>query len=158
MSEFVNHQFTKIPEIWQKFGDLRPMIVPKSLKTLRSLYTYVCGTSPYWYLYRVPPPPPPISVRDKFRSGGGLMSLARIFFPLLARKSNGFARILVIFFVRKWLFQNSRGGGGATAPSAHGPYAYAAPTVPAWHITWRSDECMHSISIKNYTLCLNNAP
>ena len=34
-----------------------------------------------------------IGERDQFRFGG-LMSLARIFYPVLARKSSGFARIL----------------------------------------------------------------
>ena len=38
-----------------------------------------------------------MGVRDQFRLGG-LRSVARIFFPLLARKSNGFARILQDFF------------------------------------------------------------
>ena len=33
-----------------------------------------------------------MGVRDQFRLGG-LMSVARIFSPLLARKSSGFARI-----------------------------------------------------------------
>ena len=49
-----------------------------------------------------------IIARDEFRSGGGgggLKSLARIFFPLLARKSSGFARILTPFLPEKWLFE-----------------------------------------------------
>ena len=40
---------------------------------------------------------PIIGVRDQFRVGG-LRSVARIFSPLLARKSSGFARILPDFF------------------------------------------------------------
>ena len=39
----------------------------------------------------------------------GLRSVARIFSPLLARKSSGFARILHDCFARKRLFENSRG-------------------------------------------------
>ena len=43
-------------------------------------------------------------IRDQFRLGG-LRSVARIFYPLLAQKSSGFARILHDFFVaRIWLF------------------------------------------------------
>ena len=46
-----------------------------------------------------------IGVRDQFRLGG-LRSVARIFYPLLARKSSGFARILHDFvFARIWLFE-----------------------------------------------------
>ena len=50
----------------------------------------------------------PMGVRDQFRLGG-LRSVARIFSPLLARKSSGFARILHICFcppprlVRLWV-------------------------------------------------------
>ena len=44
-----------------------------------------------------------IGVRDQFHLGG-LRSVARIFSPLLARKSSGFARILPDFFARIWLF------------------------------------------------------
>ena len=44
-----------------------------------------------------------IGVRDQFRLGG-LRPVARIFSPLLARKSSGFARILPDFFARIWLF------------------------------------------------------
>ena len=43
------------------------------------------------------------------------MSVARIFSPLLARKSSGFARILPDFLPEYGYFQNS-GGGGAAAP------------------------------------------
>ena len=54
-----------------------------------------------------------IGIRDEFRSGG-LKSLARIFFPLIARKSSGFARILPDFFLpENGYLKNSR---GAAAP------------------------------------------
>ena len=45
-----------------------------------------------------------IGVRDQFRLGG-LRSVARILYPLLARKSSGFARILHGCFARIWLFE-----------------------------------------------------
>ena len=58
-----------------------------------------------------------MGVRDQFRLGG-LRSVARIFSPLLARKSSGFARILHDFFF--WpeygYLKYSRGGGGQPAP------------------------------------------
>ena len=65
-----------------------------------------------------------ISVRDKFRSGG-LKSLARIFFPLLALKSSGFARILPDFLPENGYLNNC---GKAAAPlSPMGRiYAYAS--------------------------------
>ena len=56
-----------------------------------------------------------IGVRDQFRLGG-LRSVARIFSPLLARKSSGFARILPDFLPEYGYFQNSRGGGGGAPP------------------------------------------
>ena len=57
-----------------------------------------------------------IGERDEFRSGwgGGVKSLARIFSPLLARKSSGFARILLAFWPENDYLKNYR---GATAPS-----------------------------------------
>ena len=63
-----------------------------------------------------------IGVRDQFRLGG-LRSVARIFSPLLARKSSGFARILLdFFFARICLFEKIQGGGGgAAAPSPPPP-------------------------------------
>ena len=57
-----------------------------------------------------------IGVRDQFRLGG-LRSVARIFSPLLARKSSGFARILTdFFFARIWLFSKFQGGGAPPPP------------------------------------------
>ena len=53
----------------------------------------------------------PIGVRDEFRSGV-LKSLARIFFPLLAQKLSGFARILPDFLPENGYLKNSGGGGG----------------------------------------------
>ena len=64
-----------------------------------------------------------IGVRDQFRLGG-LRSVARIFSPLLARKSSGFARILPDFLPEYGYFENSR-GGGAAAPQPPASYAYA---------------------------------
>ena len=58
-----------------------------------------------------------IGVRDQFRLGG-LRSVARIFSPLLARKSSGFARILHNFLPKNCYFKNSR---GATAPPPPAP-------------------------------------
>ena len=47
----------------------------------------------------------------------GLKSLARIFFPLLARKSSGFARILLDFFLPENGYLNiSRGAGAPLSP------------------------------------------
>ena len=60
-----------------------------------------------------------IGVRDQFRlGGGGWGQWARIFSPLLAWISSGFARILIFFFflARKWLFEKFRGGGGLPPP------------------------------------------
>ena len=79
------------------------------------------------------PPPPPrtrlycevgswnkllrsIGVRDHFRLGG-LRSVARIFSPLLARKSSGFARILhdfFFFFLPENGYLKIPGGGGSS--------------------------------------------
>ena len=71
-----------------------------------------------------------ISVRDEFRSGG-LKSLARIFFQLLARKSSGFARILpdLFFLPENGYLKNSR-GAGCSPPQPHGPYAYGTNYLP----------------------------
>ena len=66
-----------------------------------------------------------IGVRDEFRSGG-LKSLARIFFPLLAQKSGGFARILPEFLPENGYLKNYRGGSPPQPHGIHGPYAYAA--------------------------------
>ena len=65
-------------------------------------------------------------VRDQFRLGG-LRSVARIFYPLLARKSSGFARILHdLFFIFLLLpeygyFKNSRGGSPSPPPPPRTP-------------------------------------
>ena len=69
-----------------------------------------------------------IGIRDQFRLGG-LRSVARIFSPLLARKSSGFARILPNFIARIWLFEKFQGGGGCSPPAPPPPpppasYAY----------------------------------
>ena len=50
-----------------------------------------------------------ITIRDEFRLRG-LKSLARIFFPLLARKSSGFARILPDLFYPKIAIWKILGG------------------------------------------------
>ena len=52
-----------------------------------------------------------IGVRDQFYflGGGELRSLARIFYPVLARKSSGFAGILHVFLPESCHFENSRG-------------------------------------------------
>ena len=56
-------------------------------------------------------------VRDHFRvGGGGLRSVARIFFPLLARKSSGFARILHDFFCPKMAICKIPGGCSPPSP------------------------------------------
>ena len=47
--------------------------------------------------------------------GGGLKSLTQIFSPLLARKSSGFAQILLAFMPENGYLKNS-GGGGSAAP------------------------------------------
>ena len=67
-----------------------------------------------------------ISVRDRFRSGGGGAEVScPNLFPLLARKSSGFCPNITCFLARNGYFTNSRGGGGgAGAPLPHGPYAY----------------------------------
>ena len=59
-----------------------------------------------------------IGVRDQFHlGGGGLRSVARIFYPLLARKSSGFARILHGFFVpENCHLKNSRGCTPSASP------------------------------------------
>ena len=49
-------------------------------------------------------------------------SVARIFSPLLARKSSGFARILPDFLPEYGYFENSR---GAAAPPPPPPASYA---------------------------------
>ena len=56
-----------------------------------------------------------IGVRDQFRLGG-LRSVARIFSPLLARKSSGFARILPDFLPEYGYFDNSRGAAAPPTP------------------------------------------
>ena len=66
-----------------------------------------------------------ISIRDEVRLRG-LKSLARIFFPLLARKSSGFARILPDFFMPENCYlKYSRGVAAPPPPQPYGPYAYA---------------------------------
>ena len=58
-----------------------------------------------------------MGVRDQFRLGG-LRSVARIFSPLLARKSSGFAWILHDFFLPEYgdFYINSRGAAAPPAP------------------------------------------
>ena len=56
-----------------------------------------------------------LGIRDQFRLGG-LRSIARIFSPLLARKSSGFARILHSF-ARKWLFEKLYGTAAPPPPT-----------------------------------------
>ena len=62
----------------------------------------------------------PISLWDEFRSGGGggggWSLLPEYLFPLLARKSSGFAQILPDFLPENGYLNNAGGGGGATAP------------------------------------------
>ena len=62
-----------------------------------------------------------MGVRDQFRLLGGLRSVARIFYTLLARKSSGFARIFTCIFTRKWLFEKLWGGGGELQPTQPPP-------------------------------------
>ena len=64
-----------------------------------------------------------MGVRDQFRLGG-LRSVARIFSPLLARKSSGFAHILhdFLFLPEYGYLKNSR---GAAAPPPQPPASYA---------------------------------
>ena len=63
-----------------------------------------------------------ICVQDQFCSGGGgLNSLARIFSPLLARKSSGFARILLALLPENCYLKTWGGGGAATVPLAPWP-------------------------------------
>ena len=56
---------------------------------------------------------------------GGLRSVARIFYPLLARKSSGFARILHHFLPENGYLRNSRGLQPPAPPPAPASYAYA---------------------------------
>ena len=65
-----------------------------------------------------------IGVWDKFHSRGAEVISARIFCPLLARKSSGFALILPEFLPENGYLKNCRGGGGCSPPQPHGPYAY----------------------------------
>ena len=60
--------------------------------------------------------PPTIGVRDQFRLGG-LRSVARIFSPLLARKSSSFARILPDFLPEYGYFETFRGGWAPPPPA-----------------------------------------
>ena len=79
-----------------------------------------------------PPPPPPqrnssstpvdAGILDEFRWGGGgtWSLLARIFSPLLARKSSGVCQNMTCFFGPKmaiWRILGGGGGGGAADPS-----------------------------------------
>ena len=60
--------------------------------------------------------------RVSFR--GAEVSCPNIFFPLLARKSSGFARILPDCSPENSYLKNSRGGGAVRSPpEPHGPYA-----------------------------------
>ena len=83
------------------------------------------------------PPTVDIGVRVQFRLGG-LRSVARIFSPLLARKSSGFARILPDFLPEYGYFQNSRGGCSPPSPPPPPPgsYAYDCGSELKW--------CVHS--------------
>ena len=74
-----------------------------------------------------------IGVWDHFRLGG-LRSVARIFYPLLARKLSGFARILHEFLLEYGYLKNSRGGGaGADPPPPPASYAYAPLRLGIWN-------------------------
>ena len=61
-----------------------------------------------------------IGVRDEFCSEG-LKALARIFFPLLARISSGFARILCDLLPKNGYLKNSRGAAALLSPMARTP-------------------------------------
>ena len=75
-----------------------------------------------WGIYACSSLLAPTGVWDEFRSGGGgggratLKSLARRFSPLLARKSSGFARILLAFLPENGYLKYSGGGGMLQPP------------------------------------------
>ena len=101
-----------------------------------------------------------IGVWDHFCLGG-LRSVARIFSPLLARKSSGFARILHdFFFARKWLFEKLQGGCSPPppppprTPTATGTFLTTAfmrnPIDPQGRSPWDYDViCIRSIVLWN---------
>ena len=60
-----------------------------------------------------------ISVRDEFRLGGAVQSLLpEYLFPLLARRSSGFARILPDFCPKNGYLEHSRGAAAHLTPMA----------------------------------------
>ena len=82
---------------------------------------------------------------------GGLRSLARIFYPLLARKSTGFARILHDFlFARKWLFEKFVGGGGAAAPSPLALYTHICELMHIQSFSGKFAHCHDCGVIKDH--------
>ena len=84
-----------------------------------------------------------IGVRDQFRLGG-LRSVARIFSPLLARKSSGFARILPDFLPEYGYFENSRGGGCSPPP----PRLVRLCIEPiAWQTKFNSKRSITSLAV-----------
>ena len=110
-----------------------------------------------------------IGVRDQFRLGG-LRSVARIFYPLLARKSSGFARILHDFLPEYGYLKNSMGGCSPPSPPPPPPASYAYEyasilgTKPFVGQHGFIDNCnfwktMKKLSeIRNYKLIYGNVP
>ena len=52
------------------------------------------------------------------------MSFVQIFYPVLAQKSSGFARILCIFCPKIAILKNSRGAQAPSPPPPPASYAY----------------------------------
>ena len=104
-----------------------------------------------------------IGVRDEFRSGV-LKSPARIFPPLLAWISSGFARILPAFLPENGYLNNSRGAAvPPPPPQPHGPYAYEFRGhiyVAVMGCTWQpTNKChMYDPITASYTLSLPRRP
>ena len=87
------------------------------IHVLTKTYLWFSGSNQHngWPVYSIRP----ISLWDEFRSGGGgggWSLLPEYLFPLLARKSSGFARILPDFLPENGYLKNSRGGGGGLQP------------------------------------------
>ena len=72
------------------------------------------------YFIAEAPSNPLVGVRDQFHLGG-LRSVARIFSPLLARKSSGFAQILHVFLPEYGYLKNSRGAAAPPPPPSPPP-------------------------------------
>ena len=176
---FIDYWYNKISDIkntislsqWSRYTEF-PLYLQLLICTLSSeasstvlltitIIAYILIKQNIWYNKHNFPVPRMISVQDKFRSGG-LKSLARIFFPLLARKSSGFARILLFFlFPENGYLNNSRGAAAPLSPMGRTPmqgsrYFYRISNVQIGLSQFSISKCLEQYTNLGHRLSLEH--